>query len=187
MIFHDGVRSYFPRRCLQDEEVQAAKSSDREMKNNRKDNYNTSRRTKSSNFEIGEQVLIRNFSKCSKYEPTFLPERFVVMDILANGKIVLVCSARTGKYYRRHPNDLKRFEGTIPDAPTNKILSEGETLQAWREAFEALDDRQEDEWVDSADDAGLHADQEVPPVAIRHSTRERIPNRRYYNDDFDSS
>ena len=32
-------------------------------------------------------------------------------DTLAQGKIILVQSSRTGRYLKRHPNDLKLYQG----------------------------------------------------------------------------
>ena len=106
------------------------------------------------------------------------------MDILANGKIILVRSARTGKFLRRHPNDLKKFEGSIPDPTVEYYLSEGEVLQAWGEAFQALDDTRDDEWFEDTTNTGTQGVEQLPN---RRSNRERTANIRYYNNDFDTT
>ena len=196
MLFRDGARSNFPRTQASDADVLAAKQNDWDTKNTRKEKYNTSRHTKPSDFHVGEQVLVRNFYKQSKFEPSFLPERYTVMDVLANGKIILVHSTRTGTSLRRHPNDLKRFEGYIPDASATKTFSEHDILHAWREAFADIENSYEigrdDEEVQ---DHEVPADVAGPAHAAGHETliqpegarRVRRPNPRYFNDDFVAS
>ena len=115
MLLRDGYRSIFPRTQLSNKEVTDARELDNQHKNKRKMEYNSSCRAKASNFQIGDQVLVRNFYKKSKFEPYFLPERFCITDTLAGGKIILVQSTRTGKFLKRHPNDLKMYNGDFPD------------------------------------------------------------------------
>ena len=38
------------------------------------------------NYEIGDQVLLRNYEKKSKLDPDYLPEKFVIMEVLAKGE-----------------------------------------------------------------------------------------------------
>ena len=197
MLFRDGVRTNLPRAHCSDEDVTDARQNDRDTKDLRKEKFNASRHTKPSEFFMGEQVLVRNFYKKSKFEPVFLPERYVVIDVLANGKIILVQSSRTGSFLRRHPNDLKRFEGHIPDnSSTPRPFTEHEILQAWREAFSALDHS----YSDGTDDDGcgyeMPADEgqadelepQVPEVPAGDARlRQRRPNPRYFNNDFVNS
>ena len=127
-------------------------------------------------------MLIRNFYKQSKFEPYFLPERFLVvdtLDILAGEKIILVQSSRTGKFYRRHPNDLKLYQGKFPEDPDDTVTEE-DLLRAWREAFSALDGYNDDETNDTGGDdiPAAQAEQVVP----RRSERLRQQNPRYYNE-----
>ena len=110
MLFRDGYRSNLPCKKLSEEEVSKARELDTQVKNQRKQQYNSSCRTKAANFQIGDQVLVRNFYKQSKFEPYFLPERYLVIDSLAGGKIILVQSSRSGKFLKRHPNDLKSYD-----------------------------------------------------------------------------
>ena len=193
MLFRDGVRSNLPRQTLSNDEVLTARKTDKDSKETRKADYNASRHVKPANFQAGEQVLVRNYTKKSKYEPTFLPERYVVVDVMANGKIVLVQSSRTGRFLKRHPNDIKLFEGDIPEPSFNKSRSEEEILQAWREAFAALDfDTAGDDGSEDAINPGLpeperhmnRGGEAVLPQAVRRSGRERNANPRYFNDNF---
>ena len=85
------------------------------MKKERKFTYNSSRHAVDMNYEIGDQVLRRNYKKKSKFDPYYLPEKFVIMEVLAKGYILLVKSLSTGKWLMRHPNDVKICEGDIAD------------------------------------------------------------------------
>jgi transposase InsO family protein len=184
MIFRDGYRSNFPRKCLSEEQISRARQLDTDSKDARKDDYNSSAHTKPANFKIGDQVLVRNFYKRSKFEPYFLPERFLVVDTLAQGKILLVQSSRTGRHLKRHPNDLKLYEGEFCNEATLSGASEAELLEAWRQAFESLDG--EHDYDDNSQVVAAPVADAAPEVAeapLRRSERERVPNSRYYNND----
>ena len=146
-------------------------------KNQRKQQYNSSSRIKPSNFQVGDQVSVRNFYKTSKFEPYFLPERFSVVDTLAGGKIILVQGARTGKFFRRHPNDLKIYEGKFPEEQADSITEE-DLLQAWREAFASLDESSDDASDDRDEQPQLPMEQ-----TLRRSERIRHQTPRNYNED----
>ena len=181
MLFRDGYRSNVPRTVLSEQEVRQARDLDTYNKDQRKQQYNASTRVKPSNFQIGDQVLVRNFYKQSKFEPYFLPERFIVMDTLADGKIILVQSSRTGKFYRRHPNDLKLYKGKFPEE-SEEDVSENELLSAWREAFSALDGYAEEESDATGSNETTLAQAEQP--GPRRSEHLRQQNPRYYNENF---
>ena len=67
------------------------------------------------NYKIGDQVLLRNYKKKSKFGPDYLPEKFVIMEVLAKRYILLVKSLNTYKCLTRHPNGVNIFEGDIAD------------------------------------------------------------------------
>ena len=178
MIFRDGYRSTFPRKMVSENQVTEAREHDRAKKSARKTDYNSSRHTKASSFKAGDQVLVRNFHKRSKFEPYFLPERFIVADTLAQGKIILVQSCRTGHHLKRHPNDLKLYEGVINDEASPE-LTEGDLLEAWRQAFESLDEPDNDDGDSSTVQPPEAFPQDIQP---RRSARQRTQNPRYFND-----
>lgn len=189
MIFRDGYCSNLPRQQLNSEDVERARKSDIDNKNERKLQYNSSRHAKPSNYQAGDQVLVRNFYKQSKFEPYFLPERYIVRDALAGGKIILVQSSRTGKYLKRHPNDLKSYDGEFHDTEGTTNLTEEDLLRAWREAFMSLDNPQDPN--DYASNPILPHVDNVPENANindepepRRSERIRSQNTKYYNDSF---
>ena len=91
------------------------------------------------------------------------------MDVRGNGKIILVKSTRFGNTFIRHPNDLKLYEGTIPEkTPSSIEHSEGDMLEAWRNAFDSLDSLYDD------DDS-----EETVSIPLRRSMRTRNPPARY--------
>ena len=162
---------------------------DMSLKEERKAVYNSSIHTKAANFKVNDQVLVRNFYKKSKFEPYFLPERFIVTDTLANGKIILVQSSRTGRYLKRHPNDLKLYDGEFSSDAGRESVSEAALLEAWREAFEHLADVGDtDEDNTPADGApganNLAQVPQCPGIPLRRSTWQLVPNRRYFNEQY---
>ena len=192
MIFRDGYRSDLPRRSLSADRIVQAQQLDASLKEERKAVYNSSIHTKAANFKVNDQVLVRNFYKKSKFEPYFLPERFIVTDTLANGKIILVQSSRTGRYLKRHPNDLKLYDGEFSSDAGRESVSEAALLEAWREAFEHLavvgDTDEDNTPVDGAPGANdLAPVPQAPGIPLRRSTRQAVPNRRYFNEQYFNS
>ena len=194
MIFRDGYRSDLPRRSLSADRIVQAQQLDASLKEERKAAYNSSIHTKAANFKVNDQVLVRNFYKKSKFEPYFLPERFIVTDTLANGKIILVQSSRTGRYLKRHPNDLKLYDGEFSSDAGRESVSEAAllVLEAWREAFEHLavvgDTDEDNTPVDGAPGANdLAPVPQAPGIPLRRSTRQAVPNRRYFNEQYFNS
>ena len=111
------------------------------------------------NYKIGDQVLLRNYKKKSKFGPDYLPEKFVIMEVLAKRYILLVKSLNTHKCLTRHPNGVNIFEGDIADdnaVPDNSDKSKQNSKQNYYTAN----------------------------PTIRRSDRIRKPNARYYNNDF---
>ena len=86
MMFRDGYRSNLSHKSLSEEQIKTARQKDNDKKYERKNTYNSSCLTKSSYFEIGDLVIVRNYKQCSKFDPYFLPEKYCVVDISANGK-----------------------------------------------------------------------------------------------------
>ena len=109
---------------------------------------------------------------------------------MANGRIILVQSTRTDRFLRRHPNDLKHFEGDIPEPTYERTFSEEDILHAWREAFASIDNSFEHGMDDEAIiipeplDGQAQAGDENEQVPLVRPHRERRPNTRYFNDNF---
>ena len=105
MLFRDGVRSGFPRAAFSEEEIKESQARDHKLKQQNQQKTNNSKYRKEVKFLPGDKVLIRNYKKTSKFEPTFLPEPFIITQyeptsgkcIVENEEGVLV----------RHSDDLK--------------------------------------------------------------------------------
>ena len=95
MIFQDSYRSNLPHKSSE-KEINLARLRDKDKKINRKNVYNSSRLTKNTYFEISNCVLVKNYKRHSKFDPYFLPEKFCVIDISANGNILLIENTITG-------------------------------------------------------------------------------------------
>ena len=128
------------------------------------------------NYQIGDQVLLRNYKKKSKFDPDYLPEKFAIMEVLAKGYILLVKSLNTEKCLMRHPNDVKIFEGDIPDH--NAVPDNSDNNNDWKKAFEFISNNDHVHY----DDCKQNCYTTNP--ALRRSDRIRKPCRRYYNNDF---
>ena len=58
---------------------------DQNKKVDRRDVYNWSCLTKDYSYQVSGCVLVRNYRRRSKFNPYFLPEKFCIIDILADG------------------------------------------------------------------------------------------------------
>ena len=88
------------------------------------------------NYKIGDQVLLRNYKNKSKFDPDYLPEKFVIMVVLAKVFILLVKSWNIDKCLMRHPNDVKIFEGDIADH--SAVPDNSDNNNDWTKAFEFI-------------------------------------------------
>ena len=75
--------------------------------------YNFLQNVKTCNFEIGDDVLVNKYKKSIKYDPFYLPKKFLIADILPKGIVFLVKDPNSSIYFKRHPNDLKRVNKDI--------------------------------------------------------------------------
>ena len=128
------------------------------------------------NYEIGDQVLLRNYKKKSKLDPDYLPKRFVIMEVLAKGYILLVKSLNTHKCLTRHPNDVNIFEGDIAD--DNAVPDNSDKSNDWKKTFESISNNDHIHYEDSKQNYY------TANPTIRQSDRIRKPNARYYNNNF---
>ena len=115
MLFGDGYRKNLPHHKTPDDKIREARQTDSDIKMERKSTRNSSWHAVYMNYKIGDQVLLRNYKKKSRIDSDYLPEKFVIMEVLAKGYILLVKSLNTDRCLMRDPNDVKIFEGDIPD------------------------------------------------------------------------
>ena len=101
-----------------------------------------------------------------------MPEKFVIMEVLAKGYILLVKSLNTDKCLMRHPNDVKIFEGDIADH--NAVPDNSDQNNDWKEAFEFISNNDHAHYDDSK------RSYYTANPTLRRSDRIRKPNPRYY-------
>ena len=87
MLFREGYRNNLPHHKTPDGKIREARQADRDIRKECKSTYHSSRHTVDMNYKIGDQVLLRNYKKKSKFDPYYLPENFVIKEVL--GKCML--------------------------------------------------------------------------------------------------
>ena len=177
MLFRDGVRSVFPRQVASEKEVQAARTRDLDQKKAHQEKVNSGKFRISSHYALGETVLVRNYKKTRKFEPVFLPQQFVIVDISDNQQCLTLEGVEDGLTLKRHPDDVKKFAKPPTSGPREEEqFSEREILQEYRNRLSAAEEEDYDDgspW-DTA-------------VSTERPTRTRQRNPRYYNEDFVNS
>jgi len=78
MLFRNGQRTAFPRTTVSEQDVTNTRTRDRALKQQREGEINSSKYRKSSQLRIGDMVLLRNYHKTSKFQPTFLPVECII-------------------------------------------------------------------------------------------------------------
>ena len=121
-MVRDGYRSNLPHQSVCDKIISSARETDINIKTNRKLDYNSMQNVKNCNFKIGDEVLVRNYQRTSKYDPLYLPKKFVISDIVAKGNIIIVKDLNSSFYLKRHPNDLKHVNQNITFNENKEIL-----------------------------------------------------------------
>ena len=188
MLLRDGYRTQFPQSKLSDSAVVDARSRDRATKDARKVRFNSARHTKESCIQQGDHVLVKNFRKTSKFQPYYLSDLYLVTDI-RDGNIFILQNIENGSYLKRHPDDLKIFQGDASQCDEPRAdISEADTTAAWRDVFNDIDrygygDFEEDVVAVCGETV------ELPPVqeVLRRSARHRTPNTQVFNQDYDTS
>ena len=94
---------------MTDDEVSKARQRDLETKQKHQQNVNDGKYRIESQFNPGEHVLIRNYQKQRKFDPTFLPDDYQVVQVSNDGRCITVERLADGVQFKRHPDDLKRF------------------------------------------------------------------------------
>ena len=135
MLFRDQPQTQFPRRKLTEDQVEAARTRDKIIKESRTEEINDSKYKQATMLKVGDHVFIRN-KRTSKFQPYFSPDDLTVIQILNNGTAVKVKRNEDGKIYIRHPNDLKlKINSATPhSAPSRYNHTSTSLVDKWREA-----------------------------------------------------
>ena len=115
MFFQHSPQSVFPRKDVNEQDVQNARQRDELLKRERKNKINAGKYRKISKFQVGDIVLVRNFNKSSKYDPYFQYDPLEIIQVNNNGRCLTLRRLNDGKSYQRHPDDVKLYRGPIDD------------------------------------------------------------------------
>ena len=70
---------------------------------------NDSKYKKAADITVGDVVIIRNYMKKRKFDPTFLPEKFIVVAVKDYGRCLHLEREIDGVLFLRHPDDVKKI------------------------------------------------------------------------------
>ena len=133
MLFRDSLSSKFPRKSVSEDLIQTARESDSSQKLENQDKVNNSKYKKYYDVSVGDQILIRNYKKTSKYQPVFLPEPFVVTTIGDEGRKLELERISDGRCFYRHPDDVKKMV-----TPSRQVPTVNKTIDPWDEHWRIL-------------------------------------------------
>ena len=182
MLFRDGENSIFPRQSATQEEIDAARKRDVEQKQEHELKLNDQKYKTRSQFKEDDHVLIRNYRKASKFDPIFMPEQYKIAQVSDQGRCLTLERIKDCVRLKRHPDDVKKYDGEFDQENTVNTPSESETLQQYMSKFAQMADNYE-EWYDDCEEPNYAQVQ----GNVRRSARNRQQNTRYYNENFVNS
>ena len=138
MLYRDGQRSIFPRVTATEAEVKEARKRDLLLKQKHQQLVNAGKYKSDSEFTVGEHVLVRNYHRQRKFDPIFLPEDFVVVEISQDERCLTVERVSDGSQLKRHPDDLKKFTGSHNGSLVHSYNPEREILHRYIQKFAQL-------------------------------------------------
>ena len=188
MLFRDGIRSEFPRKAFTENEITTARQKDLEQKERKQEEVNSSKYRKQADLLVGETVLIRNSSKTSKFQPTFTPDLYEVLQADNQAKKLMLRKWGSGSILIRHPDDVKRFSEEVNPPSLKKEATPDIRKEIEDEIIvrnQEDDDAHSNPLSDTVDNPLNVAPERNDEQEPRRSSRRPIPNRRYYNDDYE--
>ena len=165
-------------------QVQSARSRDIDQKKDNEDEVNASKYRKSSDFNPGDLVLVRNHNATSKFHPKYTPEPYAVVEVDYESKKMILESTENAKQITRHPDDIKPYFGN--KSQKSAVLDASQENATVDTHFPIIDPYQDDyDEEDMVEKESLLKESvnEVPPE-LNRPVRERKPNQRYINSDF---
>jgi len=139
---------------------------------------NASKYRAPAKFKTGDGVLLKNYTKTSKFQPSYIPERFTILRTEDQGRTVVLERDSDGTTLRRHPDHLKRFDFENPAQPAAPTPTEQDVLRQFHKQFNDINDINE------------YPDDSNEPLDVNHhhhhqqQRRERRNNPRYFNENF---
>ena len=178
MLFRDSSKSTFPRATVSEESIKLARHKDAQQKMKRDSLLNESKFRQPEKFTVGDEVMMRNHRRSSKFDPYFIPEPFDVIEVSKSNILTLV-KRDNGSLFRRHPDDVKKANGLFPIIVNgDKTDQQALEIEMWHRKLG------NDEEEGNGDD--LIVNEHVAPIEPRRSERLVHQNRRYFNDDFEN-
>ena len=179
MLFRHPPQSVFPRKDIPMQDILNAQERDNLLKLGRENKINSGKYRKTSNFAIGDNVLIRNFTRNSKFDPYFQYDPLQIIEIHDNGRCLILKRINNGQLYNRHPDDVKLYNSslTLPEELENTVIFREDDAR----------DMQDISHKFMYDEYEEYDAQHVPTVPTcqpqGRPIRLRNRNPRYFNDD----
>ena len=123
-----GSEIFFPRRSVSDN-ISAARERDLQLKRAHQSKVNAGKYKIQSSLVVGDRVLVRNYQKTRKFDPTFLPDEYVIVEVSEEGHSLTLERLCDGPSLKRHPDDVKKFEGPLVAKIPEEPQSEKQSLQ----------------------------------------------------------
>ena len=118
MLFHDGMKSVFPRQHISSTQMRNARDRDRQQKLCNQEQVNSSKFRQESQMKIGDTVLVRNYKRTSKFQPFFNPEQYRVENVKKGRVFIRQQNDKSGNCMIRHADDLKKVPCLSNSTPT---------------------------------------------------------------------
>lgn len=177
MMFRDSQEGVFPKAPISEALVQEGRMKDQSIKLSRQEKINEGKFRVHTNLTIGDTVLMRNHRRTSKFDPTFIPEPFEVIDIGQGGRNITLSRRSDGAVFRRHPDDVKLSNGEFIDETNESNTRERFEIDEWHKRVNDANPQ------DDGDERGYFRSSEEEP---RRSTRVAQKNPRYFNEDYEA-
>ena len=191
MLFRDGQRCMFPRTSSTDEDIAIARERDLCQKEKQQNKVNSGKYRIESHIDVGDEVLVRNYQKQRKFDPTFLPTQFIVIGATDNGHCLTLQSLEDGNILKRHADDVKKFSGHIFPHPLTNQSSEQELLNQHLSLLSQAADNDEGDNIDTTGELVQQQQQQPQQQPQQHQQQQpqhphriRHHNPRYFNEDF---
>ena len=119
-----------------------------------------------------------------KFDPVFSPDQCVIVEVADGGRGLTVERLKDGAEFRRHPDDVRRFDGDLkrPQQPP----SEHDLIRQYISRFPQPNINDGWDEPDGPETAEPEAEDQAVPVHGR-AQRVRHRNQRYFNEDFVNS
>ena len=98
MMFRDGHEGIFPRITVDQKKIEEARERDMIQKATREERINQQKFRVKEDISTGSIVFMRNHNKRTKFEPTFLPETFTVLNFDSDGTTLILERKRMERF-----------------------------------------------------------------------------------------